>query len=1027
MSNATRMGIKVVFAALYLLPAFLHAQFQANGSAVLTGGTCYELTPDAGNQGGSIWNVQTFNLTKPFTVQFTMNLGCKGYSSGADGIGFVFQPLSINAGSAGGGMGFGGISPSVDVEFDTYQNGWDPNYCHIAIEKNGDVDHTVAADLLAGPVPVSPTGAPLPDCTSHSARITWDPVTKSLKVYFDCSLRLTYTGDIVANVFGGNPNVYWGFTAGTGGASNFQGLCIENSYLNNMRDTAICSGAPVQLNAYGGVTYAWTPTAGLSSSTIANPVATPNITTHYFVTATDSCGYQSKDSILIQVTSVHDTITQLTNEVCFGGTNGSATVALIGGTGPYVYSWSSGAAVAQATALAANTYTAQVTDTHGCKATTTVTLTQPAAIVLTASAVAATCKGLCNGQLTCTATGGTAPLTYTWTGSCSTANCSNVCAGTYPLTVNDAHSCSASASATVTEPPTALSLTMGSVSSHCNQPDGVDSVTVAGGNAAYTYSWSPGGATAPTNTHLTPGMYSVVVTDSHLCKATDSLKVQNIPGLVASMGATTPVSCFQGSNGTATASATGSVGAVTYSWSPAGGAAATASGLSAGNYTCHISDAAGCVDQALAVIIQPTQVNVAGAAATPVCINQTDTLHANGTGGTPAYTYSWNGPAGPVTSTPAPKATTTYTVICTDANGCNSLPKTVTVTVLPPLKVTVSSTDSICSGANAQLTATGSGGDGIYNYSWNPTAGLNNPTLANPVASPASTTNYTVYLRDACTTPDDSNTVQVVLYPVPVPVFRSMDTAGCAPLCVTFHDVSFPKCQGAVWSYGDAGSGTGCDSSKHCYNTAGRYSPKVTVTDVHGCKGSTTLINYITVYPAPEAMFTASPQPTTMLDPVIFFHDTSTGAVSRIWTFAELAGATDTSRNPRYNYPDTGCYPVTLLVKNTFGCTDTMKMPVCISPYFTFYIPDAFTPNGDGINDVWLPKSEDADPGHYDASVYDRWGNEVFRSTVWGKGWDGKANNGPAIAQEDTYVYQIFARDFKGNKYTYRGVVHLIK
>src|ERR1700741_4467714 len=164
----------LVLACAALFPLSLPAQFVLNGNASSMGGGCYQLTPDLTGQSGQIWNTNTYDLNQPFDIQFNIMLGCKNYSVGADGIGFVFQPLSVNAGSSGGGMGFGGISPSVEVEFDTYLNGgWgDPGFCHVAIEKNGDVDHT-SGNLLAGPVQLSPTFAPLPDCASHPGRIIW--------------------------------------------------------------------------------------------------------------------------------------------------------------------------------------------------------------------------------------------------------------------------------------------------------------------------------------------------------------------------------------------------------------------------------------------------------------------------------------------------------------------------------------------------------------------------------------------------------------------------------------------------------------------------------------------------------------------------------------------------------------------------------------------------------------------------------------------------------------------------------------
>ncbi|HVA99038.1 MAG TPA: L-type lectin-domain containing protein, partial [Bacteroidia bacterium] len=238
------------------------AQFILNGSAAITTPECssatttYQLTPDIGAQAGEIWYATQISLTNRFDIQFQVFLGTKDYygGSGADGVCFVFQQASTSAGSTGGGMGFGGIAPSLGIEYDTYQNGWDPPYCHTAIEKNGDVNHTDGSgNNLAGPVQLSSTNPDLPDGAWHNMEIIWDPNSKTLSEYCDCVFRLSYTGDVVNTIFGGNPNVYWGFTAGTGGASNLQEVCISHSYLNNLRDTSVCSGSPVILTSSGGV------------------------------------------------------------------------------------------------------------------------------------------------------------------------------------------------------------------------------------------------------------------------------------------------------------------------------------------------------------------------------------------------------------------------------------------------------------------------------------------------------------------------------------------------------------------------------------------------------------------------------------------------------------------------------------------------------------------------------------------------------------------------------------------------------
>ncbi len=295
-----------------------------------------------------------------------MFLGTKSYSVGADGICFAFQQQSTSIGSLGGGLGYGGIKPSIAVEFDTYQNGWDPGFCHTAIEQNGDVDHTTG-NTLAGPVQLDPANPSLPDGNWHNMEIIWDPITKTLKVYYDCGLRLSYTGDIINNIFSGNPNVYWGFTAGTGGAENLQEVCLTHSYLNNLRDTLVCNGNPVTLTSSGGATYSWAPAAGLNTNTGALVVATPTVTTTYTVSITNSCGLVSKDSATIRVSNT--VLTPSSTTATCGNPNGTASVTAAGGITPYTYSWTGGQTTTTATALAQGSYTVTSKDSLGCQAT----------------------------------------------------------------------------------------------------------------------------------------------------------------------------------------------------------------------------------------------------------------------------------------------------------------------------------------------------------------------------------------------------------------------------------------------------------------------------------------------------------------------------------------------------------------------------------------------------------------------------------------------------------------------------------
>ena len=219
-----------------------------------------------GNKAGSVWNVNLIDLNQPFDYSFTVNLGCNNTSqwAGADGMVFALQPLNTSIGSSGGQMGLGGVSPSLGVYIDTYQNAshGDMLNDHISINLDGDVIHT-SSNNIAGPYDLGE----VENCIAEPLRITWDPTTTLLNVYYNNFLVLNYNGDIVNNVFNGNSMVFWGFTASTGGASNFHQFCIDVPDLiidssNVTVESEKCNqenGSISGINIIGGISpYSWT-------------------------------------------------------------------------------------------------------------------------------------------------------------------------------------------------------------------------------------------------------------------------------------------------------------------------------------------------------------------------------------------------------------------------------------------------------------------------------------------------------------------------------------------------------------------------------------------------------------------------------------------------------------------------------------------------------------------------------------------------------------------------------------------------
>jgi gliding motility-associated-like protein len=199
-----------------------YAQYTLNNNAFQNACNEYRLTNAVNGQSGSVWNNTKINLTQSFDFNFSVFLG-NNNSPGADGMAFVLQPISTSVGTSGGGLGFQGVNPSVGVTLDTYQNGADndPSFDHIAIQLNGNISHT-SINNIAGPVTAINGNDNIEDGIWHSFRVVWDAPTKTYTAYIDGVLRVTTVKDFVADVFAGDPLVYWGFTASTGGENNYQ-------------------------------------------------------------------------------------------------------------------------------------------------------------------------------------------------------------------------------------------------------------------------------------------------------------------------------------------------------------------------------------------------------------------------------------------------------------------------------------------------------------------------------------------------------------------------------------------------------------------------------------------------------------------------------------------------------------------------------------------------------------------------------------------------------------------------------------
>ena len=325
-----------------------------NGTATVTGQDCYQLTPAINTQTGSVWYADQVDLSQPLDLQFLLNLGSDD-SGGADGICFVLQTVGTDAlGESGGGLGFLGVDfqPAFAVEFDTWQNGnyGDPAGDHIAMVSNGSVDHT-AGTAIAGPVQADAFSANIEDGEDHQGRITWDPVDQIVRVYFDCELRLEGFIDLVDDIFQGENQVYFGFTASTGGADNVQTVCLEENILGSAEQSYVCPGAELQLNVPSPSGLAnWTPGTYLDDSLSASPVVTPpdGLTDSlvYVAAYEDNCGVDILDTIQLNVAVMTAEVLGVTNLTCLN--EEIALTAQSNFPGPFSHDWTAQVGAIQA-------------------------------------------------------------------------------------------------------------------------------------------------------------------------------------------------------------------------------------------------------------------------------------------------------------------------------------------------------------------------------------------------------------------------------------------------------------------------------------------------------------------------------------------------------------------------------------------------------------------------------------------------------------------------------------------------------
>lgn len=609
------------------------------------------------------------------------------------------------------------------------------------------------------------------------------------------------------------------------------------------------------------------------------------------------------------------------------------------------------------------------------------------------------CFGGSNGAATVSQLGGSGTITYSWSPSGgSNATATGLVAGTYICTISDINGCTITQTVVITQ-PSAITASATSTPSGCSTSTGSATVTASGGSGTLTYNWLPSGGTNAVANNLSAGIYTVTVTDANGCTQTATATVGVVGGPTTSIQSTTNLLCFGNTNGAGTISATGS-GPFTYSWSPSGGNAATATNLAAGTYSVSVTDVNGCVSIQTITITSPSQLVSTPTSTPAACGNPVGTADAVATGGTGPYTYLWNNAQ--TTATLSNLAGGSYSVTVTDANGCTTTATVVVGNTGAPIITVSSTTNILCfGGTTGAATVIASSGSPPYTYAWSPIGG-NAATATNLTAG---TYTITVTGSDGCIQ------TQTLTLTQPATAIQ-MTNANVPENCNDGDGVASASASGGTPGYTYLWSNSSTNDTITNLS-AGSYS--VIATDANGCNTSGTVV----VTSSGTAVANAGTSVTITQGSSVQLNGTGGGTYS--WSPATGLSCT-TCQNPNASPSVTTTYILTVTDGN--GCTDSDTVTVYVDiPCGEVYIPNAFSPNGDNQNDILFVRG--ACIQFMDFYIYNRWGEQVFYTNDPAIGWNGTWRN--KECESAVFTYYIRGNLLDGTEINKQGNISLVK
>jgi hypothetical protein len=591
-------------------------------------------------------------------------------------------------------------------------------------------------------------------------------------------------------------------------------------------NSPVFAGQTLSLTAstVAGATYNWSGPNSFVSA-IQNPtiaVATTAAGGTYSVTATSTGGCVSTAGTTAVTINTPPSVTvsvSVTDALCNGSANGSATATPTNGIIPYTYSWNNGQTTQTATGLAAGSYTVTVTDALSSTGNAVATVIEPAALTVSVTNTSVLCNGGNTGSASASVSGGTNPYTFSWSNGQSSSAATALISGSYTVTVTDANGCSATSNTTVTEPAViAANTSVSNVISCSGVCDGAVTAAPTGGTAPYAYQWMPGNITAQTMTAVCPGTYSLTITDANGCTANGTAAVTQ-PAILTLTVTKTDITCNGECNGTGTATPNGGTAPYSFYWSN-GEITQSTIGFCVGTYNVFLTDAHGCIAVDTVSIAQPLPIPIAVTTTPPSCgiLSGSAVATVTGPGTVPPLSVLWN--TGDTTFTINNLGAGSYRATVKDGNGCFSFKDALINNVNGPTVTVNTVTDVTCSGlSTGAVDITVAGGSSPYTFFWS--NGKTTEDISNIAFGP-----YEVVVSDASA----CSAIKSVFVAEPLPLIWTTSAInsscpgsnGSASIAVNGGTIPYTY----LWSSGGVAATANGISS-------GTYS--ISVTDSHGC------------------------------------------------------------------------------------------------------------------------------------------------------------------------------------------------